>query len=55
MSRRSYGGLMRLPVWRLDDAAGKLVAMVRAESAERAREVFHRHNLKGARVRRIGR
>ena len=39
-SRRSYRGLLVLPAWLLFDAAGGVVASVRAESAQAARLLF---------------
>jgi len=53
MNRRSYRGLMTLPAFGLYDTANRLVATIRAESAEAARDLFRRHGLRGARVRRI--
>lgn len=52
-SRRSYRGLMALPAWGLYDAIGALVASCRAALATDARDLFKRHGLQGARVRRI--
>lgn len=51
--RRSYRNLMALPAWGLYDAAGQIVASVRAESAQAAREIFKREGHVGERVRRI--
>lgn len=51
--RRSYRGLMGLPAYGLYDEAGALVATIRAATAFDARDLFRRHGLKGARVKRI--
>jgi len=53
MNRRSYSGLMRLPAYGLYDRDGKLVATIRANSAEEARDIFKRAFLNGDRVRRL--
>lgn len=50
--RRSYRRLAELPAYGLY-VGDKLVATVRAESAEVARDIFHRHGLRGLRVRRV--
>lgn len=52
-NRRSYRGLSRLPAYGLYDTAGRLVATIRAASATDARDLFRRHGLSGARVRRV--
>lgn len=51
--RGSYRGLMALPAWGLYDAADGLVATCRAKDAYVARDLFKRHGLEGARVRRV--
>jgi hypothetical protein len=52
--RRSYSKLSRLPAFGLYDEDGRLVATIRADSAADARDLFRRHRLSGARVRRVG-
>jgi hypothetical protein len=45
-----------MPAWGVYDAAGKLVATIRAPSAEEARGLFHRHGIRlSGRVRRLPR
>jgi hypothetical protein len=53
MTRRSYSGLMRLPAYGLYDAQAALVATVRAATASEARDLFRKHGMRGARVRRV--
>jgi hypothetical protein len=53
MNRRSYTGLMRFPAYGLYDHKGRLVATIRAESADAARSIFRRSFLRGERVRRL--
>jgi hypothetical protein len=50
MNRRSYRRVASLPAYGLY-AGERLVATVRAESAEAARDIFRRHGLHGIRVR----
>jgi hypothetical protein len=51
--RRSYRGLMSKPAWGLFDSRGRIVASVRADTAQLARDLFKTDNLKGERVRRL--
>jgi hypothetical protein len=48
---------MALPAWGVYDVAGKLVATIRATTAEDARALFHRHGIRvtngPGRVRRV--
>jgi hypothetical protein len=49
-NRRSYRRLLALPAWLLYEG-GKLVASVRAEDAQAAREIFKTHKLDGTHMR----
>lgn len=53
MSRRSYSGLSKLPAWGLY-VGERIIASVRAKTAEDAEEIFHRHGLTGVEVRPVG-
>ncbi len=52
-ARRSYRGLLALPAFGLFDAAGELVATIRAHDATEARDLFRQYGMKGARVKRL--
>ena len=55
MTRHHYGALMHLPAWGLYNADGELVATIRAERAEVARDLFKAHGYEapGGRVKRV--